>query len=100
MVKVPAFPHGPSTFGLADRAVLKPVGASGPNSLEFFGVGFTTTIKLGDKLETNIWEIGTAEVSFEMKDLATGKGGYTNSITLPKRGMATHKVHNRHCVAG
>ena len=26
--------------------------------------------------------------------------GYTNSITLPKRRMATHEVHRRHCVAG
>jgi len=39
-------------------------------------------------------------VEVEAIALITFTRGYTNSITLPKRRMATHEVHSRHCVAG
>ncbi|EFI27517.1 peroxisomal dehydratase [Coprinopsis cinerea okayama7 len=70
--------HGLSTFGFAGRAVLKTVGGGDPASVKFFGVRFTSPVKPGDKLQTNIWEIGpgpngTTEVAFETKNLNTGK---------------------------
>lgn len=70
--------HGLSTFGFAGRAVLKTVGGSDPASVKFFGVRFTAPVKPGDKLQTNIWEMGpgpkgSTEVAFETKNLSTGK---------------------------
>lgn len=70
--------HGLSTFGFAARAVLSAVAAGDPRALRLFGVRFTSPVKPGDALETSIWEVGkgpdgTVEVTFETKNLATGK---------------------------
>jgi len=70
--------HGLSTFGFGGRAVLKTVGGGDPTSVKVFGVRFTAPVKPGDKLQTNIWEVGsgpngTTEVAFETKNLNTGK---------------------------
>jgi len=60
--------------------VIKAVGGNDPNSLRFFGVKFTSPVKPGDKLETQIWEVGpgpqgTTEVTFITKNVDTGKVG-------------------------
>ncbi|TFK29504.1 peroxisomal dehydratase [Coprinopsis marcescibilis] len=70
--------HGLSTFGFAGRAVLNAVGGGDPASVKFFGVRFTAPVKPGDKLQTNMWEVGagpngTTEVAFETKNLTNGK---------------------------
>jgi len=70
--------HGLSTFGFAARAIIKTVGGNDPKSLRFFGVRFTSPVKPGDKLETQIWEVGagpegTTEVTFVTKNLNSGK---------------------------
>jgi len=72
--------HGLSTFGFAARAVIQAVGGNDPTSLRFFGVRFTSPVKPGDKLETQIWEVGpgpkgTTEVTFITKNVNTGKVG-------------------------
>lgn len=72
--------HGLSTFGFAARAVIKAVGRNDSKSLRFFGVRFTSPVKPGDKLETQIWEVGpgpegTTEVTFVTKNVNTGKVG-------------------------
>lgn len=56
-----------STLCFAGRAFLKTVGtASDPNSLGFFDLRFTATVKLEDKSETSIWRMGNdLEVAFE-----------------------------------
>ena len=69
-----------STFGFAARAVIKTVGGNDPSSLRFFGVKFTSPVKPGDKLETQIWEVGpgpegTTEVTFITKNVNTEKVG-------------------------
>lgn len=70
--------HGLSTFGFAARAILKAVGGNDPQALKLFGVRFTSPVKPGDALETQIWEVGTGpggstEVTFITKDLTSGK---------------------------
>lgn len=70
--------HGLSTFGFAARALLKSVGGNQPDALKLFGVRFTSPVKPGDALETQIWEVGpgpdgTIEVTFVTKNLKTGK---------------------------
>jgi peroxisomal enoyl-CoA hydratase 2 len=70
--------HGLSTFGFAARALLTVVANGDAKALKFFGVRFTSPVKPGDALETQIWEIGpgpdgTTEVTFITKNLATGK---------------------------
>ncbi|KAE9404589.1 peroxisomal dehydratase [Gymnopus androsaceus JB14] len=84
--------HGLSTFGFAARALLKSVGGNKPDTLKFFGVRFTSPVKPGDALETQIWEVGpgpngTTEVTFVTKNLKTGKdalgGGIAYIIKSP-----------------
>ncbi|KAJ3819706.1 peroxisomal dehydratase [Lentinula raphanica] len=70
--------HGLSTFGFAARALLKTVGGNQPDALKFFGVRFTSPVKPGDALESQIWKVGsgpnnTIEVAFITKNLRTGK---------------------------
>ncbi|KAG6832194.1 hypothetical protein H0H87_002304 [Tephrocybe sp. NHM501043] len=70
--------HGLSTFGFAARGLIKVVANSDPTALKFFGVRFTSPVKPGDALETQVWEVGpgpagTIEVTFETKNLTTGK---------------------------
>ncbi|KAG6819901.1 hypothetical protein H0H93_007538 [Arthromyces matolae] len=70
--------HGLSTFGFAARGLIKSVGNGDPTSLKFFGVRFTSPVKPGDALETQVWEVGpgpngTTEVTFVTKNLVTGK---------------------------
>lgn len=72
--------HGLSTFGFAARAIIKSVGAGDAKSLRFFGVRFTSPVKPGDRLETQVWEVGpgpegTTEVTFVTKNLNSGKVG-------------------------
>jgi acyl dehydratase len=60
--------------------VIKAVGGNDPKSLRFIGVRFTAPVKPGDKLETQVWEVGsgpegTTEVTFVTKNLNTGKVG-------------------------
>jgi acyl dehydratase len=84
--------HGLSTFGFAARALLKSVGGNNPDALKLFGVRFTSPVKPGDALETQIWEVGpgpkgTTEVTFVTKNLRTGKdalgGGIAYIIKAP-----------------
>lgn len=54
------------------------MGGGDPSALKFFGVKFTSPVKPGDALETQVWEVGpgpagTTEVTFITKDLTTGK---------------------------
>ncbi|KIK68669.1 hypothetical protein GYMLUDRAFT_68519 [Collybiopsis luxurians FD-317 M1] len=77
--------HGLSTFGFAARALLKAIGGNKPDSLKFFGVRFTSPVKPGDALETQIWEVGpgpngTTEVTFVTKNLRTGKDALGGGI--------------------
>ncbi|KAJ4489917.1 peroxisomal dehydratase [Lentinula aciculospora] len=77
--------HGLSTFGFAARALLKTVGGNNPAALKFFGVRFTSPVKPGDALETQIWEVGpgpngTIEVTFITKNLKTGKNALGGGI--------------------
>ncbi|KAK7467272.1 hypothetical protein VKT23_004329 [Stygiomarasmius scandens] len=70
--------HGLSTFGFAARALLKAVANNDPTALKYFGVRFTSPVKPGDALETQIWEVGpgpdgTTEVTFITKNLNSGK---------------------------
>lgn len=70
--------HGLSTFGFAARGLLKTVCGNKPEALKLFGVRFTSPVKPGDALETQIWEVGpgpngTTEVTFVTKNLRTGK---------------------------
>jgi len=77
--------HGLSTFGFAARALLKSVGGNQPDALKLFGVRFTSPVKPGDALETQIWEVGpgpngTTEVTFVTKNLKTGKDALGGGI--------------------
>lgn len=70
--------HGLSTFGFAARAVIRVVGDNDPRTLKFFGVRFTSPVKPGDALETQVWEVGpgpagTTEVTFVTKNVTSGK---------------------------
>ncbi|KAJ3979620.1 peroxisomal dehydratase [Lentinula detonsa] len=77
--------HGLSTFGFAARALLKTVGGNKSDALKFFGVRFTSPVKPGDALETQIWTVGpgpngTVEVAFITKNLRTGKDALGSGI--------------------
>ncbi|KAF9077441.1 peroxisomal dehydratase [Rhodocollybia butyracea] len=77
--------HGLSTFGFAARALLKVVGGNKPDALKLFGVRFTSPVKPGDALQTQIWEVGpgpngTTEVTFVTKNLRTGKDALGGGI--------------------
>ncbi|KAH8827147.1 HotDog domain-containing protein [Flagelloscypha sp. PMI_526] len=70
--------HGLSTFGHAARAVLKALSPDDARGLKLFGVRFTSPVKPGDGLETEIWVIGegpggTKEIAFQTKNTTTGK---------------------------
>jgi len=76
--------HGLSTFGFAARALLKAVANNDPTALKYFGVRFTSPVKPGDALETQIWEVGpgpdgTTEVTFITKNLNSGKVCHSQS---------------------
>lgn len=82
--------HGLSTFGFAARAVVSAVGGGDPNTLQFFGVRFTSPVKPGDGVETSIWEVGpgpdgTTEVAFVTKNLATGKACLGGGVAYVKK---------------
>jgi acyl dehydratase len=82
--------HGLSTFGFAARGVLKAVGGNDPTALRLFGVRFTSPVKPGDALETQIWEVGagpdgTTEVTFITKNLTNGKVCIYKFIPAVKR---------------
>jgi hypothetical protein len=77
--------HGLSTFGFAARALLTVVANGDAKALKFFGVRFTSPVKPGDALETQIWEVGpgpdgTTEVTFITKNLTAGK---VSHIVMP-----------------
>ncbi|KAJ3905521.1 peroxisomal dehydratase [Lentinula edodes] len=77
--------HGLSTFGFAARGLLKTVCGNKPEALKLFGVRFTSPVKPGDALETQIWEVGpgpngTTEVTFVTKNLRTGKNALGGGI--------------------
>ncbi|KAG7094860.1 hypothetical protein E1B28_005668 [Marasmius oreades] len=82
--------HGLSTFGFAARALLKAVAGNDPNALKFYGVRFTSPVKPGDALETQIWEVGpgpegTIEVTFVTKNLTSGKVSLGGGIAYIKK---------------
>ncbi|KXN88431.1 Peroxisomal multifunctional enzyme type 2 [Leucoagaricus sp. SymC.cos] len=82
--------HGLSTFGFAARAVIKAAGGNDPKSLRLFGVRFTAPVKPGDKLETQVWEVGpgpegTTEVTFVTKNLNTGKVALGGGIAYVRK---------------
>ncbi|EJD01869.1 peroxisomal dehydratase [Fomitiporia mediterranea MF3/22] len=82
--------HGLCTYGFAARAVLAQVGGNQPSSLRFFGGRFTSPVRPGDTLETSIWEVGTGpdgttEVTFETKNLASGKVCIGGGIAYVKK---------------
>ncbi|KAF5350483.1 hypothetical protein D9756_008685 [Leucocoprinus leucothites] len=89
--------HGLSTYGFAARAVIKAVGGNDPKSLRFFGVRFTSPVKPGDKLETQIWEVGpgpegTTEVTFITKNVNTGKIALGGGIAYVRKSSAQAKL--------
>ncbi|KAL0068156.1 hypothetical protein AAF712_004816 [Marasmius tenuissimus] len=89
--------HGLSTFGFAARALLKAVGGNDPNALKFFGVRFTSPVKPGDNLETQIWEVGsgpegTTEVAFVTKNLNSGKVVLGGGIAYIKKSTEKSKL--------
>jgi len=70
--------HGLCTFGFVARSIVTVVGNNDPNSLVYYGVRFTSPVKPGDSIQTSIWEVGpgpngTTELTFETKNLTTGK---------------------------
>ncbi|KAL6302250.1 peroxisomal dehydratase [Sparassis latifolia] len=70
--------HGLSSFGFAARGIISAIGGNDPHTLKYFGLRFTSPVKPGDALETSVWEVGpgpngTTEVTFETKNLTTGK---------------------------
>ncbi|EGO01139.1 hypothetical protein SERLA73DRAFT_179205 [Serpula lacrymans var. lacrymans S7.3] len=82
--------HGLSTFGFAARAISEAVGGGNPRALVFFGVRFTSPIIPGDKLETQIWEVGSGpngmtEVSFITKNLTSGKVALGSGVAFVKK---------------
>ncbi|KAF9453325.1 peroxisomal dehydratase [Macrolepiota fuliginosa MF-IS2] len=82
--------HGLSTFGFAARAVINAVGGGDPRSLRLFGVRFTAPVKPGDKLETDIWEVGagpegTMEVTFVTRNLTSGKVALGGGIAYVRK---------------
>ncbi|KAJ7594454.1 peroxisomal dehydratase [Mycena floridula] len=81
--------HGLSTFGFAARALLKAVANNDPNALKLFGVKFTSPVKPGDSLETQIWEVGagpngTIEVTFITKNLNSKKAALVGFAYIKK----------------
>jgi len=70
--------HGLATYGFVGRNLVKEIGGGDPESLKLIGVRFTAPVKPGDALETKVWEVGkgpagTVEVTFETKNLSSGK---------------------------
>jgi len=82
--------HGLSTFGFAARGLITAVGNKDPRSLKFYSLRFTAPVKPGDKLQTSVWEVGsgpngTTEVSFETKNVTTGKVALGGGIAYIKK---------------
>ena len=70
--------HGLSTFGFAARGIISEVGGNDPRSLKYFGLRFTSPVKPGDGLETQVWKVGpgpsgSTEVVFVTKNTTSGK---------------------------
>ncbi|KAF5373790.1 hypothetical protein D9758_000685 [Tetrapyrgos nigripes] len=83
--------HGLSTFGFAARALLKAIANNDPTALQYFGVRFTSPVKPGDALETQIWKVGedsagTIEVAFITKNLSSGKIALGDGCAFIKKG--------------
>ena len=71
--------------------MLSQVGNNDPNALCFFGARFTSPVRPGDELETSIWEVGlgpdegTVELTFQTKDLTSGKVCLGGGIAYVKK---------------
>ncbi|KAG9226679.1 hypothetical protein CCMSSC00406_0006096 [Pleurotus cornucopiae] len=82
--------HGLSTYGFGVRAIINTVGGGDPKSVTLYGGRFTSPVRPGDALETEIWEVGpgpngTTEVAFQVKNLSSGKISLGNSIAYVKK---------------
>ncbi|GJJ12935.1 hypothetical protein Clacol_007182 [Clathrus columnatus] len=82
--------HGLCTFGFVARGIIGTVGGNDANSLKSFGCRFTSPVKLGDKLETSVWEVGqgpdgTTELVFATKNLNSGKLSLGAGIAFVKK---------------
>ncbi|KAJ8495380.1 hypothetical protein ONZ45_g12892 [Pleurotus djamor] len=82
--------HGLSTYGFGARAIINTVGGGDPKSLTLYGGRFTSPVKPGDALETQVWEVGpgpngTTEVAFQTKNLTSGKISIGNGIAYVKK---------------
>ncbi|KIJ33353.1 hypothetical protein M422DRAFT_96150, partial [Sphaerobolus stellatus SS14] len=69
--------HRLSTLGFVAHGILAAVGANDVNALKGFGCRFTRPLKLGDQIETCVWEVGpgpngTTELAFITKNLTSG----------------------------
>ncbi|KAF7343266.1 putative enoyl-CoA hydratase 2 [Mycena venus] len=89
--------HSLSTFGFGARALIKAIGAGDPRSLKFFGARFTSPVRPGDALQTEVWEIGpgpngTIEVAFVTKDLTSGKVALGGGIAYIKKASPEAKL--------
>jgi len=74
--------HGLATFGFVARGILSDVGGNDPTALKAIGARFTSPVKLGDKIETSVWEVGpgpdgTTELAFQTKNLSSAKVNLT-----------------------
>lgn len=82
--------HGLSTFGFVARGVLAGAGGNDPSALKGFGCRFTSPVKLGDKIETSVWEVGpgpngTTEYTFVTKNLTSGKPSLGAGVAYIKK---------------
>ncbi|KAI0030563.1 peroxisomal dehydratase [Vararia minispora EC-137] len=82
--------HGLSTFGFGARALLSAIGGNDPSALKYYGVRFTAPVKPGDGLEISAWEVGsradgTSEITFQVKNLATGKVVLGNGLAYIRK---------------
>ncbi|KAF8526871.1 peroxisomal dehydratase [Hysterangium stoloniferum] len=82
--------HGLATFGFVARGILSEAGSNDPTALKAFGARFTSPVKLGDKIETSVWEVGpgpngTTELVFQTKNLSSGKLSLGAGIAFVKK---------------
>ncbi|KAF8507781.1 peroxisomal dehydratase [Gautieria morchelliformis] len=83
--------HGLASYGFVARGILTAIGSNDPNALKAFGVRFTSPVKLGDKLETSVWEVdnapnsGITELTFVTKNLSSGKLSLGAGIAYVKK---------------
>ncbi|KIJ39580.1 hypothetical protein M422DRAFT_257639 [Sphaerobolus stellatus SS14] len=86
--------HGLATFGFVARCILAAVSANDADALKGFGCRFTSPVKLGDQIETYVWEVGpgptgTTELTFVTKNLTSGKQSLGNGIAYVKKSEKT-----------